>query len=218
MDFNELKLDGVRHHREKEGFERLASLSRRARRDPTATPSRSRHPRVSPPNHVVLDGEIVAFDETGHPNFAAPRIRRMHLESRAREVRRAMTERPSSTWSSSCLPWGTRPSETPLGDEKSSSQLYPPAQASFEPSTTWKTMAAQLLEFCRIRDLEGIVARRARLALPRRPPRHRRWVKMKCERDDEFVIVGFTAAASATWWARSIPLRTRAKNSCTGAR
>src|SRR5262249_54502613 len=48
-----------------------------------------------------------------------------------------------------------------------------------------------LLDFCRERHMEGIVAKR--VDSPYRPgKRMADWVKVKCERDESFVVIGFT--------------------------
>jgi bifunctional non-homologous end joining protein LigD len=49
-----------------------------------------------------------------------------------------------------------------------------------------------LLDFCRARHMEGIVAKRAEAPYREGPKRTPDWVKVKCERDESFVVIGFT--------------------------
>jgi len=48
-----------------------------------------------------------------------------------------------------------------------------------------------LFEMCRAQRLEGVVAKRASSPYRHGPRRTDDWVKLKCERDDEFVVIGF---------------------------
>src|SRR5262249_44848922 len=50
-----------------------------------------------------------------------------------------------------------------------------------------------LYDFCRRERLEGMVAKRADSAYVAGPRRSGDWVKVKSERDDDFVVIGFTA-------------------------
>ena len=89
----ELKLDGVRIVADKR--ERAVALRYRHGRPATAAyPEIARAVATLAPGRVVLDGEIVAFDEQGRPSFAklGPR---MHAE-RPLEVQRAQAAVPVS--------------------------------------------------------------------------------------------------------------------------
>jgi bifunctional non-homologous end joining protein LigD len=50
-----------------------------------------------------------------------------------------------------------------------------------------------LFELCRTQRLEGVVAKRAASPYRHGPKRTDDWVKLKSERDDEFVVIGFMA-------------------------
>lgn len=54
-----------------------------------------------------------------------------------------------------------------------------------------------LLEFCEKERLEGMVTKRADSAYVSGPRRTGDWIKVKCERDDEFVVIGFTTGEGA---------------------
>jgi bifunctional non-homologous end joining protein LigD len=56
----------------------------------------------------------------------------------------------------------------------------------------------QLLEFCRARHLEGIVAKRQDAPYHEGPRRTDDWLKIKCERDESFVVVGYTVGKGRT--------------------
>jgi bifunctional non-homologous end joining protein LigD len=54
-----------------------------------------------------------------------------------------------------------------------------------------------LFSFCREQHLEGVVAKRKNSPYRPGPRRTDDWVKVKCERDDEFVVVGWAAGRGA---------------------
>src|SRR5204863_8874124 len=49
----------------------------------------------------------------------------------------------------------------------------------------------ELLDFCRARKLEGVVAKKADSPY-RMAKRTNDWIKIKCERDESFVVIGWT--------------------------
>jgi bifunctional non-homologous end joining protein LigD len=57
--------------------------------------------------------------------------------------------------------------------------------------TTWRGAVAELFELCKQQELEGVVAKKKQSRYQPGPRRSGDWVKVKCERDDEFVIVGY---------------------------
>ena len=54
-----------------------------------------------------------------------------------------------------------------------------------------------LFELCRTQRLEGVVAKRAASPYRQGPKRSDDWIKIKSERDDEFVVVGFLLGKGA---------------------
>src|SRR5262249_31195131 len=87
----ELKLDGVRVIADKRDDE--VSLTYRSNRDTTpAYPEVARAVKALVPDRVVLDGEIVCFDDDGLPNFQRL-AQRIHLSEKW-TVERAMLAAP----------------------------------------------------------------------------------------------------------------------------
>jgi bifunctional non-homologous end joining protein LigD len=139
---------------------------------------------------AVLDGEVVAFDETGRPSFGHLQ-RRMHLANQI-EVRQRMGEVPIAYVLFDVL-WvdGRTTMGLPYAERRAVlSDLVA------EPGPCWKVSTphfgdgAALLEAARSQQLEGIVAKRADSVYePGR--RSRNWLKIKLQRTQELVIGGW---------------------------
>lgn len=143
---------------------------------------------------VVLDGEIVAFDDGGRPSFAHLQ-RRMHV-SAAATVARLRHEVPVTYavfdllhldgLDLTPLPWHARRDalEELVGN-----------------GPTWRVPAAHrgggaaLLDVCRQQALEGVIAKRVDSTYQpgRRSPD---WVKVKVRRTQEFVVAGWIPGRS----------------------
>lgn len=183
----ELKLDGVRIVADKKN-ERV-SLSYRRLRDATESyPEIAKALKSLSEAQVVLDGEIVAFDAQGRPDFqllaqrftAGPRrsskvavvyvvfdclsigpydIRGFPLEARKEILKRVIPEE---------------------GLANGLVRLHP----TFEDG-------APLYAFCEQHELEGVVAKKLG-SIYRAGERTSEWLKIKREHDGEFVVVGWT--------------------------
>ena len=138
---------------------------------------------------AVLDGEIVAFDESGRPSFERLQSR-MHLTGEA-AIRRRASEIPA-TYVIFDLLW--------LDGESLMDRPYTERRAALDElglhGRAWQTPAyhrgdgAQLLAATREQGLEGVVAKR----LDSRYDPGRRsgaWVKVKHTRRQELVIGGW---------------------------
>src|SRR4051812_2084286 len=138
---------------------------------------------------AVLDGEIVAFDESGRPSFERLQAR-MHL-TREADIRRRAREIPA-TYVIFDLLW--------LDGESLLDRSYADRRAALEDlrldGEAWQTPSyhraegAELLEATRVQGLEGIVAKR----LDSRYEPGRRsgaWVKVKHTRRQELVVGGW---------------------------
>ncbi len=198
----ELKLDGVRVIAEKAGDE--VHLTYRSNRDTTlAYPEVERAVQTLAPARVVLDGEVVAFDEKGLPNFQRL-AQRIHLSDDRKNkssfggghVGWAVLAVPVVYLVFDVLalgPYDLR--NLPLvcrreilrklllgsGVMRALDWLDPKQGGSGDA----------LLDFCRARHLEGIVAKRVDSPY-REGKRTNDWVKVKCERDESFVVIGWT--------------------------
>jgi bifunctional non-homologous end joining protein LigD len=187
----ELKLDGFRIIADKRGddaalfFRKLGSAN-------AAFPEVVRAMRALAPDRVVLDGEVVAFDEKGRPSFQ-------------RLLGRMQAPKPRGL----AFPWADAPVIYVVFDLLA----LGPFDLRPLPVAARKKLLAELIggkgvirvldhiaddgralaAFCRQERLEGMVAKRADSGYVAGPRRTGDWVKMKSDRDDEFVVIGFTA-------------------------
>jgi bifunctional non-homologous end joining protein LigD len=138
---------------------------------------------------VILDGELVAFDDDGRPSFQ--RLQgRMHVVSES-EVRRRMGETPVTYVIFDLL----YADGQVLFDEPYSERRKRLEAHGFD-GEAWQTPAyhrgdgAALQRASREQGLEGIIAKR--LDSPYRPgKRGREWLKVKNHREQEVVIGGW---------------------------
>jgi bifunctional non-homologous end joining protein LigD len=138
---------------------------------------------------VILDGELVAFDDDGRPSFQRLQ-RRMHVASES-EVRRRMGETAVTYVIFDLLYADGRV----LFDEPYSERRARLEALGFD-GEAWQTPAyhrgegAALQKASREQGLEGIIAKR--LDSPYRPgKRGRDWLKIKNHREQEVVIGGW---------------------------
>lgn len=139
---------------------------------------------------AVLDGEVVAFDESGRPSFGHLQ-RRMHLANEF-EVRRLMGEVPIAYVLFDVL-WADGRSTMGLSYRERRDVLQ---ELVPEPGACWKISTPHYGEGAALRDaaeqqgLEGIVAKRAdSIYEPGR--RSRNWLKIKLQKRQEMVIGGW---------------------------
>ncbi|MEZ4262129.1 MAG: DNA ligase D [Polyangiaceae bacterium] len=186
----ELKLDGVRIIADKHGDR--VSLAYRKARDATLTyPEIAEALRLVGERRLVLDGEIVAFDEGGKPNFQRL-ARRIHLSS-DRDVYLARRAVPVSYVVFDVLAVGAYDvRKLPLASRR---ELLELAFAGIDdgPVRVHPQLddGKALFALCREHGLEGVVAKRVESTY-RVGERSADWVKVKCERDDELVVIGWT--------------------------
>jgi bifunctional non-homologous end joining protein LigD len=138
---------------------------------------------------VVLDGEVVALDEAGHPSFGRLQ-HRMHITSPADAARRA-ADVPVELVLFDVLQVGDRSTVgLPLSDRRTvlrslADDLPPGVQlaAVFDDGPSLLAAAAR-------QGLEGVIAKRAgSLYLPGK--RTADWVKVKVQRRQELVVGGW---------------------------
>ncbi len=185
----ELKLDGYRIIA---GVDQgVAVLRTRSGRDTTESfPEIAKAVGALPFSHLVLDGEIVALDGEGRPSF-------QRLQQRARltkplDVKRAAVAIPVTYFVFDLLgfeDFDLRP--LPLEVRKSLLQrILPPAG----PLPFVDHIAEQgeaVYEHVRRLGLEGVVAKRADARY--QGGRSATWLKIRSDRTDDFVVVGYTA-------------------------
>lgn len=138
---------------------------------------------------VVLDGELVAFDEDGRPSFQRLQ-RRIHLSSAA-EVRRRMAEVPVTYVIFDLLHADGRSLlELPYLERRAELEALGLNGASWQTPAYHRGDGEALLAASKAQGLEGIVAKRLRSAY--RPGRRsREWLKVKNVRAQELVIGGW---------------------------
>jgi bifunctional non-homologous end joining protein LigD len=138
---------------------------------------------------VILDGELVAFDDDGRPSFQRLQ-RRMHVASES-EVRRRMGETPVTYVIFDLLyADGKVLFDRPYEERRERLARLGLEGESWQTPSYHRGEGGALLEASGRQGLEGIVAKR--LASPYRPgKRGRDWLKIKNVRGQEVVIGGW---------------------------
>ncbi len=184
----ELKHDGFRVLAERDGG--TPRLVYRRGRDATATyPDVARAVAALPFGDLVLDGEVVVLDEEGRPSFQ--RLQRRAQQRRTTDVQRAALELPATYYAFDLLGFeGFDLRPLPLVERKRLLQsVLPRAGPVRFLDHIEERGEAFYAEVSRLR-LEGLVAKRK--DAPYRPGRSPHWLKLRTERVDDFVVVGFT--------------------------
>jgi bifunctional non-homologous end joining protein LigD len=186
----ELKLDGVRVLAHRDGTS--AVLRYRSGRTTTESyPEVARAVRALAPGRVILDGEIVAFDDRGRPDFQ--RLGTRIQATRAHEARIAAREVPVSFVVYDLLAVGDLDLRSlPLRERKRLLARVVPGRGLIRVLDHIEDDGQPLWDFCAQQDLEGVIAKRADAKYVLGPRRTTDWVKIKRERDDDFVVVAFT--------------------------
>ena len=191
----ELKLDGVRIVADKRGQD-VALFYRTGRPATGAFPEIVRAVRSLAPERAVLDGEIVAFDDEGKPSFEKL-ARRIHAR-RPGDLRFAMRAVPVQYLVFDCLavgPWDLR--DLPLLERKELLARIAPGRGAVRTLDHLSDDGTALYELCKSQGLEGVVGKRGDSRYLAGPKRSGHWVKNKCEREDELVVVGYTAGENS---------------------
>lgn len=185
----ELKLDGVRilAHKERD----LVRLLYRTGNAATSSfPEVARSISALCPERVILDGEIVTFDERGRPNFARllPRV----LSKRPRDVEKAMREVPVVFLCFDILAIGDRDLRSlPLTERKALLKTLLTGEGRVRVLDHIEGHGDALFALCEREDLEGIVAKRSKSTYQVGPRRSPDWIKVKRSSDSEFVVLGW---------------------------
>lgn len=137
----------------------------------------------------VLDGEIVALDERGRPSFQRLQLR-MHL-SNPRDIERAMIVAPVEAIFFDCLALEDRDLRAlPLNERKDFLQTLLPSLGRVRYSEHFIVDGQTFFEAASEHELEGIVAKKADSRYV--GGRSSNWVKVKCQKREDFVIGGYT--------------------------
>jgi len=191
----ELKLDGARIVAAKSG----AGVVLRYRNGRICTqtfPEIARAVAKLPAERCVLDGEVVAFDEGGRPRFQrlSPRLTSVRPE----EVLRVAAEVPVAYLVFDLLQLGSRSLiSLPLLARKRLLGELVRGRGLVRALDHLQGHGRALYDFCRAERLEGVVVKRAASPYRPGPRRSSDWVKIKCERDEELVVVGWEEGRGA---------------------
>lgn len=184
----ELKYDGYRLLAAREGTQPL--LRSRAGHDITATfPEIAKAIAKLPYDDFVLDGEVVVHDATGLPSFQ--RLQKRGRLTRRIEIARAAAEYPATMYVFDLLAIEGRDlRDLPLGTRKEFLERILPKVGTLRYSDHVLGQGEAFLGEVRKLNLEGIVAKR--ISSPYRRGRSSDWRKIRLDRSDDFVVVGFS--------------------------
>ena len=190
----EIKYDGVRVLAEREG--EAVRMFGRSGEDITG-----RYPEVAEslrglvPGQFVLDGEIVAYDDSGRPSFG--RLQKRMLLSKPRDVAAARARVPVRAVFFDCLALeGHDLRSLPLLERKDClARALPPAGVISAGDHVERQGTAFFAAVSEMR-LEGMIAKRADSKYVA-GKRSNDWIKIKAQRRQEFVIGGWTDAKDA---------------------
>jgi bifunctional non-homologous end joining protein LigD len=184
----EIKYDGVRVLAERNG-DRVELYGR------NGTLFTSRYPELTealaklPIDHFIIDGEIVALDERGQPSFQRLQAR-MHLTA-ARDIQLAMSAAPVEGVFFDCLALdGHDLRLLSLLERKECLKRFLPRLGRARFSDHIPKAGEDFFDAASERGLEGVVAKKANSRYV--GGRSRDWIKIKCQRRQEFVIGGYT--------------------------
>jgi bifunctional non-homologous end joining protein LigD len=183
----ELKLDGYRALAARDGGAQL--LSRNGNDLSSCFPEIIQALRALPFERLVLDGELVALDERGRPNFQ--RLQQRAQLRRGLDIRHASVECPVTYFAFDLLGFGEFDlRRLPLVERKALLARVVPAVGIVRLLDHFEAEGEVLYEQVQKIGLEGIVGkRRDSMYKPGRTPA---WVKIRTRRSDDFVIVGFS--------------------------
>jgi bifunctional non-homologous end joining protein LigD len=184
----ELKLDGYRVRAAREGGE-ARLVTRNGHDIASAFPEIARALTALPYEGFIMDGELVVPDEAGRPSFQ--RLQNRAKLSRAIDVRRAAVESPAVLYVFDLLAfegYDLRP--LPLEKRKALLEQIVPRVGPIKYLSHFEKDGEALYEQVVKMGLEGIVAKKA--DSPYRAGRSANWLKIRADRVDDFVVVGFT--------------------------
>jgi len=187
----ELKLDGVRIVAERHGGE--ARLFYRTGRQATASfPEVVEGVRSLLADDVILDGEIITFDDVGMPSFQ--RLGRRIHATKAGDVRFLRDAVPVVFVVFDIVALGGYDlrSLSLLERKTLLERVLPGGNGVVRRLDYFEDDGTALLEFCEARGLEGVVAKRSASPYRPGPSRNKDWLKVKRLREDDFVVHGYT--------------------------
>ncbi|HEY0242658.1 MAG TPA: non-homologous end-joining DNA ligase, partial [Gemmatimonadaceae bacterium] len=185
----ELKLDGYRLIAAKTGGEAL--LLTRNGNDYTAVfPEIARAVKALPVDECILDGEVVVNDDKGMPSFA--KLQRRGRLTSALEIHQAAVALPAMFYVFDLLAFKDLDLRgLPLTERKRFLADVVPKLGPLRTLDHIEREGEAFMDRVTKMGLEGIIAKKADSTY--RKGRSDKWLKIKAEKTDDFVIVGFTA-------------------------
>ena len=184
----ELKFDGFRFLASRENGE--GKLTTRNGHDLTAAfPEIARSLTALPFDDLVLDGELVVPDDAGLPSFQ--RLQERARFTRATDIARWSVDTPASLFLFDLLAAeGYDARSLPLLERKRLLRRVVPEVGPLRFLEHFETTGEAVYEQVTKMGLEGVVAKKA--DAPYRAGRSSNWLKIRAERSDDFVVVGYT--------------------------
>src|SRR5467141_2316099 len=151
-------------------------------------PEIGRAVKAIPFEGVILDGELVVLNEAGRPNFNMLQAR---ARLGAREAKRAAIEASATLYVFDLLAFGGYDlRKLPLVKRKEILKKVLPQTGPLRYSEHFEKNGEALYEQVVKLGLEGIMAKKA--DSPDRSGRSADWLKIRADRIDDFVVVGFS--------------------------
>jgi bifunctional non-homologous end joining protein LigD len=184
----ELKYDGYRLLCARDGDE--VRLLTRNRNDATATfPEIAQAVGRLPFDHVILDGEVVVHDENGLPSFQ--RLQQRGRLSNPHQIATRAIELPAILYTFDLLALEGRDlRRLPLVDRKRVLREVLPEVGTLRYADHVPEVGEEFYAQVERMQLEGIVAKKA--DGPYRSGRSADWRKIRADRTEDLVVVGFT--------------------------
>jgi len=183
----EVKLDGYRMRAARQDGEPIL-VSRKGLDYTESFPEIARAVKAIPFDGVILDGELVVLNESGHPSFNKLQVR---AKLGAREAKRAAIESPATLYVFDVLAFeGYDLRKLPLLKRKEILRKVLPQTGPLRYSEHFEKNGEALYEQVVNLGLEGIVAKKA--DSPYRDGRSGDWLKIRADRMDDFLVVGFS--------------------------
>lgn len=183
----ELKYDGFRLMAEKRDGQ--VALRYRSGRDATRIfPDVVRALVALPFDDVILDGEVVVLDDLGRPHFNSLQ-KRVQL-ARERDIRQAAVHLPATYYTFDLLAFGPHDlRKEPLTTRKAALEKLLPKTGVVRYGDHIEGVGEAFFEQVRQMGMEGIVGKRK--TAPYTMGRSTDWLKIRVERTDDFLVVGF---------------------------
>src|SRR6266478_4493434 len=183
----EVKLDGYRMRAACQDGEPIL-VSRKGLDYTESFPEIARAVKAISFEGVILDGELVVLNESGHPSFNKLQVR---AKLGAREAKRAAIESPATLYVFDLLAFaGYDLRKLPLVKRKEILKKVLPQTGPLRYSEHFEKNGEALYEQVVKLGLEGIMAKKA--DSPYRSGRSGDWLKIRADRIDDFVVVGFS--------------------------